>query len=59
MEGVVRHWRRQCRAVVESQSLEVFKKCVTVAPVDRVSAEPGTAGLMVGFDHLGGLFQPW
>lgn len=58
MEGVVRHWRRLCRAVVESQSLEMFKKCVTVAPGDRVSGGPDSAGLMIGFDHLGGLFQP-
>lgn len=44
--------------MVESQSLEVFKKCVNVAPGDRVSGGPGSAGLMIGFDHLGEIFQP-
>ena len=56
-DTVVRHWTRLSRAVVESPSLEGFKKHVDMAAGDMVTRHGGD-GWTVGLDDLGGLFQP-
>ena len=54
---MVRHWNRMHREVAGlALSLEVFKNCLDVAPMDMVSRHGGS-GLMVGLDDLRDLFQ--
>jgi len=54
---MVRYLNRLPREVVESPSLEVFKKRVDIALQDMFSRHGGV-GCMVGLDDLRGLFQP-
>jgi len=57
-ERVLRHWDRLPRALVESPSLEGFKKHVDVALGGIWFSRHGGIGWMVGPDNLRGLFQP-
>jgi len=54
---MVRQWHRLPREVVQSPSLEGFKKRGDVAQRDVVSGH-GVGGLVVGLHDLKGLFQP-
>lgn len=48
---VIKHWSSLPRAVMESLSLEVFRKCVCVVLGGTwFSSGPGSAGLMLGLN---------
>ena len=56
-ERVVRHWHRLPRDLVESPSLEMFKKHRDVTLKDVVNGHCGD-GMMVGLEDFRSLFQP-
>lgn len=55
-KGIVRHWRRLPREVMEPPSLELLKRYAHVAAGTWFSGELGSIGLTVGFNALRSLF---
>jgi len=57
-ERVIKLWNRLPREVVESPSLEAFKRRVDMGLGTWFSGKLGSVRLMVGLHDLKGLFQP-
>lgn len=52
-EGVLKHWNKFPREVIEPPSLEVFKRCRALMLRGMVQSY-----VMVGLNDLDGLFSP-
>lgn len=57
-EGAVKHWNSLPGELVESPSLEGFKRCGDETLGTGISGGLGSVGFKVGFDDLGDFFQP-